>query len=215
MKRMMGGAALLATMMVVTPLHADAQQGGRGRRAQTMDRPGGGVEMLMRQRDRLQLTEDQIEKLDQIRAEMTKQRSAHQAEMAEFRSKVAAGQMDREELRAIMEARRESSEAMRAQHKQRVDAVLTEAQRDSVAQWQARAQAFMRGRRSGLRDGARLDRGMRGEMRRGMQRGMRGEMRPGRGHGRGDGMGHGMRGGMDADTLDGVEPGEAGGGPPA
>ena len=67
MKRMTSGAAILAAVMILAPLHGAAQQGRRAQRGQAMGPRGGGVEMILRQRETLELTDDQVRQLDQIR----------------------------------------------------------------------------------------------------------------------------------------------------
>ena len=47
MKRTMGGAALVAAMMALAPMHADAQMGPRGQRGM-MPRAGGQPGMMRR-----------------------------------------------------------------------------------------------------------------------------------------------------------------------
>jgi Spy/CpxP family protein refolding chaperone len=126
--------------------------GGRGLGA-AMRGEGPGVESVMRMRDRLELTDEQIERLDAIRQEAVERRTAHQAQMAELRSQVLAGEMTREELREQVEARWEASEQVREAQRARVDEVLTDAQREELEELGAQARAFRMGRRSGLRQG--------------------------------------------------------------
>lgn len=169
MKRTMGGAALLAAVMAVAPLHADAQQGPRGQRGAAMGPRGAGIELIMRQQERLELSEDQMKRLDQLRQEAVQRRTAHQAQMAELRSKVAAGQMEPGALRDQARAMRESAMEVQKQQRERVEGVLTEAQKERVQEWGARARAFQMGRQSALRGGqGRMAPGM------GPQRGLRG-----------------------------------------
>lgn len=212
MKRTMGCAALLAAVVTVAPLHLDAQQGPGGRRGMAMGPRGAGVEMIMRQRERLQLTEDQVERLDAIRREAVQRRAAHQTQMAELRSRVAAGEMEPGELREQAQAMRQGAEEIQRQQRERIEAVLTDAQKETLQEWGARARAFQMGRQSALRGGGRggmgpgMGPGMRpgraprggawqgfdGGMRQRWAPGMRG--RPGMRRGPGDGMGFGPPG---------------------
>jgi len=207
MKRMTSGAALLAAVMALAPLHIAAQQGPRGQRGQAAGPRGAGVEMILRQRDTLQLTDNQVKQLDQIRQEGVQQRYARQAEMAELRSKVLAGDLKMEDVRAQAEARRTAAEELQQAQKERVDAILNDAQKQKIQEWQGQARAFRMGRMSAMR-GARQ--GMRSQ--RGFQRGQRGFQRPGaRGFRRGPGdgmdgmggpgMGPGMFPGMGPDGM--------------
>lgn len=118
---------------------------------------GGGVgaqnvEAIMRARETLALTEDQISQLDAIRREIVAERSAERAEVDELRSQLAAGQIRQSELMAAQEARADAREARRADVQARVDAVLTEEQRASVERLQVRAQRAG-GRRPGFGPG--------------------------------------------------------------
>ena len=151
MKRTMGGAALLAAVMALAPLHVDAQQGPRGQRGMAMGARGGGVEMIMRQRDRLELTEDQVKRLDAIRQESVERRTAHRALVAELGSKVRAGEMEASALREQMQSMREGAVEVQKQQRERVEAILTDAQKETLEQWGARARAFQMGRQSALR----------------------------------------------------------------
>ena len=154
MKRTMGGAALLAAAVALAPMPVDAQVGPRAQRGMAAQEGGPGVEMILRQRERLELTEAQVAQLDKIRQELVAQRTAHQAEMAELRSKVRAGESEPAALREQLQARRDSAQQIRAQQQERVQAILTDAQKDSLQSWSDRARGFQMGRRSALRGGA-------------------------------------------------------------
>lgn len=168
MRTTMSAMAVAALIAMTVPTDAVAQRGPRGDRGPGMA-PGGGVEMLMRMRTRLELTDEQVERLDAIRRESVERRAAHRAEMDELRSQVAAGERTREELREAMEARREAARAMRDAQRERVEAVLNEAQLQQVEVMRARMEGFRRGRAAG-------ERGMRG-----MRGGHRGPGGPGGG----------------------------------
>jgi hypothetical protein len=195
MKRMMSGTVILAAAMVLAPLHIAAQQGPRAQRGQAAGPRGAGVEMILRQRETLELTDDQVKQLDQIRQEAVERRTAHQAEMSEMRSRVRAGTATPEELRTQMEARRTIAETMQQAQRERVESVLSDAQKEKLQQWQGQARAFRMGRMSAMREGMRgarqSARGMR-EFQRG-QRFQRPGMRNFRGFGPGAGA-QGMRG---------------------
>lgn len=221
MKRTMGGAALLAAMVALAPLQVDAQVGPRGQRGM-MPGPGGqagmmpgpgeqqgmmagprraGVEMILRQRERLELSEDQVRQLDQIRQEAVARRTAHQAEMAELASKVRAGQMEASALREQMQARRDAATEIQTQQRDRVEALLTDAQKEKLQEWGGRARAFQMGRTSAMRGfaGRAPQPGFRG----GFAPAMRQRFAPGaqgmRGFRRGMGMGPGF--GPPLDTI--------------
>lgn len=169
MKRIVGGAAILAAVMVAAPLQAVAQRGYLPMRAMMGDSiRGPGVEMILRQREQLELTSNQIEQLERLRQETVQRRTAHRAQMDEMRSKVRVGDMKVEELRAAAEAQRTAAVEVRKQQQERIDAVLDDAQMQKIEQWRGQARAFrmgrmsaMRGQRQGMR-GGRGGRGFRG-----------------------------------------------------
>src|SRR5262245_34495158 len=63
---------------------------------------GGGVEHLMRLRSELKLKDAQYRQLNEIRGQQVQR----EQEMIEMRSRMAAGQLDREEARAQIDERR-------------------------------------------------------------------------------------------------------------
>ncbi len=117
----------------------------------------------MQMRERLELTEEQIADLDLIRREAVERRSAEATELAELRSRLAAGQIERSEMMAWMEERRDASEGVADERRARIDGVLTEDQLASLAEMRGRPGAFARGR-MGIRGGGgfRGPRGFRG-----------------------------------------------------
>ena len=178
MKRTMGGAALLAALVALAPMQLDAQAGPRGARGQAMGPRGAGVEMILRQKERLELTENQVKQLDQIRQEAVGRRTEHQAQMGELRSKVHSGQLEPDSLWKQVEARRQVATAMQEAQRTRVEGVLNDAQKQQLEQWTGQARAFRMGRQSALRGG----------------QGFGPSMRGGFGPGMGGGTGPGMRG---------------------
>lgn len=163
-KTTMGGAVILAVMLAGAGTGLSAQQerapGARAEartdRVGRLARGGGapGVEGILRMRDRLELTDDQVARLDALRSERVQERAAISSEMAEVRSQLRAGTLDRAEARGrrsdAAEARRASAEQARAE----VESLLTDDQRATVQQLQAQRRAFEAGRRSGMRDRA-------------------------------------------------------------
>ncbi|MBM4183528.1 MAG: hypothetical protein FJ207_04785 [Gemmatimonadetes bacterium] len=71
---------------------------------------GQGIEAIIRARETLELTDAQIQQLDAIRREMVAQRTAEQAEMAELRSRLAAGQIRQSEVMGAREDRQAAAE---------------------------------------------------------------------------------------------------------
>lgn len=174
MKSMTSGAAILAAMMAVTPLRVHAQQGARaGARAGDGPR-GAGVEMILRQRERLELTDQQVRQLDGIRREAVQRRTAHQAQMEELRSQVLAGELEPEALRDTVQSRRQAAADVVKQQRERVEAILNDQQKQQLEEWRGQARAFRMGRTMGMR-------GARGGMmgRQGFRRGGMGMRGPG------------------------------------
>jgi Spy/CpxP family protein refolding chaperone len=200
MKRTMGGLIVLAAMTALSAPDLAAQRGPRAQ--QGFGNRGGraGVEMIMRMRAELELTEGQIQELDAIRQEVVQRRSAHQAEMAELRSRLQAGEIEREAVRDAMEGRAEAMQEAADRERERIEAILNETQRETLEEMAPRTGALARRGRAGPRaDGF----GMRGGGPRGARmfrpgmRGSRGGFSPGPRQGFAPGFGPrapGMRG---------------------
>lgn len=188
MKR--GAAMSLAVAAVVTLGVGDAvAQDEDGRRGW---RGGVDVEAVMSMRDRLELTDDQIQQLDAWRGERVAVRNEERAQMEELRSRLRAGQIQRSDVMAHMEERREEMRARQDASRSRLEGILDESQIGAYDGIVRERRAFARGRASaqrGNRDGFRGRRdGVRGG--RGAVRGGRGAVRGGRGAVRG---GRGVR----------------------
>lgn len=136
MGRIRGGAAVFGTLMVLGAAGAEAQ----------------GVEGIMRARDRLELSEDQLSQLDEIRRESVQRRTAEMAQLQELRSQLDAGQIRRSEVMAFMEDRREERQALAERQRERVEAVLTEAQLETLQDMRRARRAGVGGRPGGRRD---------------------------------------------------------------
>jgi Spy/CpxP family protein refolding chaperone len=163
-KTTMGLAVILAVILAGTGAELRAQQRSPGARAEARvdrvermtPRAGApGVEGVLRMRDRLKLTDDQIARFDALRGERVRERTAVSSEMAELRSQLRAGTLDRaearERMREVADARRASAAEARAE----VESLLTEDQRATL---QSQRRAFEAGRRSAMREGARSSR---------------------------------------------------------
>ena len=177
------GALVLAMLLGVGALELNAQQ-NRGMRGAPNLRQGNlrqfrgpgvfgkpsfnrappsGPEQIMRMRDRLQLTDEQINQLDDIRRENVQRRTTAMAEMAELRSQVTAGQINRSDVMSSLQARREEGQAM-AKPGELVMSILTDQQRAILGEAKTRS----------LRARSGNARGMRGRGGRGGPRGPRG-----------------------------------------
>jgi hypothetical protein len=150
--RNLGGIALAVWIAVgAAEAHAQSRGGDAGPR-----RTGGmDVEAVMALRDRLELTDDQLTALEELRAARVVERSAQAAEMAEMRSRLRAGQIPRSEMMAFIEGRREASAGVADERRAQIEAVLDETQRESLGAFRDRGRSFARGRSSERRDGMR------------------------------------------------------------
>ena len=155
MKRMLGGAALVAAVVALAPVQVDAQRGPQGQRGMMNRQAQPGVEHLMRMQEQLELSQDQIDDLDAIRQLVVQHQTSRQAEVAELRSQVMSGQLDRADMRDSAESRRNASEAFSDDIRTRIEAILTDAQKEELGDMMGRARAFQNGRAS-------AQRGMRG-----------------------------------------------------
>lgn len=130
---------------------------------------GPSPEMVMSLRDRLELTEDQLQALEELRSEWVAERSARRAEMEEMRSRLRAGEIDRDEIRTWMQDRRSGAADEAEGRRARLEAILDEDQLRTLNDIRVR-RAEMRGRRGAIRGGRP---GMRRGGRPGMRRGGR------------------------------------------
>lgn len=111
------------------------------------------IEAVMAMRERLSLTDDQIARLDDLRAESVERRSAAQAEVAEMRSRLAAGQIQRSEMMAFIEDRQAQAGDVREEQRARLESVLDATQLETLLEARGRTRAFARGRASARRGG--------------------------------------------------------------
>lgn len=152
-KRITYGAFALLTISALGSHDVAAQTPEEGRRVTR----GPAIESIMSMRERLELNDAQLSTLDRIRAERVQDQSARQAEMAEMRSRLRAGEIRQSEMMAFLEdradARRNDAGGLRAE----VEAVLNEDQIEMLDDLRTRSRAFVRGRTA-----ARGERGVRG-----------------------------------------------------
>ena len=99
---------------------------------------GSRVEAILRMSERLELTEDQIAQLDEVRRESVARQAEQGARMAELRSRLAAGQARRSELMEAMEEHEDANRAFAEERQEYVDSVLTEAQRAELEELRPR-----------------------------------------------------------------------------
>lgn len=131
---------------------------------------GPSPEMIMSLRDRLELSGEQLGALEELRSERVAERNARRAEMEEMRSRLRAGEIDRQEMRTWMQDRRSQSAGDMEAGRERLEAILDADQLRTLNDIRVR-RAEMRGRRGAMR-------GPRGAMRAGRPGATRGG-RPG------------------------------------
>lgn len=145
MRTTKGGMLALTALMLIgaNDIHAQA---ATEQDAPPALRRGVDVETVMSMRERLELTEDQIAALDEIRREAVQRRTAEMAEAVEMRSRLRAGQIRPSEMMAFMEERRDANQGgVAEQRRERIASVLDEAQLETLQTLRVRG-AYMRGR---------------------------------------------------------------------
>ena len=119
-----------------------ARRAVMGREARQLRSRALSIELIMRARDRLELTDDQLSQLEAMRAEGVRIRNAAAAEAAELRSRIAAGQVEPAAAReARREAVRERLDAADAGNptvrlRESLQEILSEEQLESITNWQ-------------------------------------------------------------------------------
>ena len=157
---------IAASAFAVVPAHAqDTGADDQSVREETVRLPS--VEAIMAMRERLSLTDDQIGRLDDLRAESVERRSMAQAELAEMRSRLAAGQIQQSDLMAFIEDRRATSGDLREEERSRLEGVLDAEQLESLQELRIRGRSFAAGRSSARRGGRNGMRSGRGTIRSG------------------------------------------------
>ncbi len=106
-----------------------AQGATMGWRGPQRPRPGMGIERIMRMRDALELTDDQVTRFDELRREVLERRLERRGQMAELRSEVAAGLVEREEVREQVISLRDGMRETAEQRREQVMAILTDEQK--------------------------------------------------------------------------------------
>ena len=152
MKMMTGGLLVLATVLATGAADLAAQQGRRGPQMRGgQGRQEGGVESIMRLRESLELTEDQVSQLEAIRRENVQRRTAEMAQTTEIQSQYAAGLIRRSDVMAATEDRQDASQDQQGQQRERLQSILTEAQQESLNGLRRQNRASAGGRGSGAR----------------------------------------------------------------
>lgn len=103
--------------------------------------PAVDPEGLLRQRERLELTEQQTAQLRAFREQAVQSRQRRTAELLELRSRMRAGELSREEFRRQLSQRRASERTGAEESRERILEVLTEQQQQRLQQGRREALA--------------------------------------------------------------------------
>lgn len=161
-------ALLLVAAAAVAAEHAEGQRrGNMGMRAR-----GAGastVEYALRRAEALELTEDQVTRLEALRVGVVAERSANAARLMELSSEVRAGITERGAIRDELAALREAGATNRGNLRDQLGEILTSDQQEELrralrrAAWQNRHGTIPRvDRQRGPWRGRGLDRNRRG-----------------------------------------------------
>ena len=176
--RAAGATFAAAAVMAVAVPDLSAQRRGSAPRTAIGTNP---VELSLRLAERLELTQEQQDRLEAVRVGILEQRAAHSAKLMSLKSEVRAGIQERGSTREELAAIREEAEAGRNALREQYDGILTDEQKTELRQMTRRA-AWRQGAVR-ARTGTDRWRGTRG--RPGMDRGRGMPGRPGMDRGRG------------------------------
>ena len=176
MKMTTGGLLVLAMFFATGMTGVTAQQGRRGPQMRGADgRQDGSIESIMRLRESLELTEDQVSQLDAIRRDNVQWRTAEMAQTTEVQSQYAAGLIQRSDVMAVMEDREVAARGREGQQRERLQSILTEGQQESLNRLRRQNRTFAgQGRGGRGRAGAGFGGDRRSQQRRGAFRSDRG-----------------------------------------
>jgi len=186
---------------------APGPEGAAGPRREQAGGRGHPARMVLRLRQQLQLTDEQVQKLQALQdapaprmneADMLRARAdlleATQGDGNAARARAALDRLSalrNERLIAGLRQRQEARAVLTSAQKTRLDNLRSDLRRRGVARGMGRGDRALRGRGMGRGMGPATGRGMRSGMRPGMGPGMRPGMRPGMGPGPRRGMGPG------------------------
>ncbi len=145
MRRLSSAVTVAVMMTALGPLESTAQRGRSGSRGPAAGVPGEGVELVMRLRDRLDLTEIQLEQLEEIRRQSVARRSAARAEMQDLHSRMRAGELEGGVMPDLMAERREQVEATVEEHRELLSQILTAEQQEQLEELRREGRSLRRG----------------------------------------------------------------------
>ena len=163
MKTMMTiGVALAATLAGASDLAA--QRGTRGGPGGAGGLPAPPVERLMVLAEELDLTETQLDELDALRQAQLARRQERSNERLRVQSELAAGLLERSEIRELMQGGRAAARANAEAVQEQLAGILTIDQREQLLELRTQSMRHRRGMQSrGGRGQGMRGRGMRGQ----------------------------------------------------
>ena len=152
--------AITAALLFLITIQVSAQQPRARRPMEGRGGHGGPVgmsqgpspiETALRMKTELKLSEAQVSQLEALRNEVVAQQQAQASKMIDVRSRVAAGLIQREEVRKEFEANRETLHKSADQRRERFQKILTDEQRTQLRERAHHHQ--MMGRKQHMRRG--------------------------------------------------------------
>ena len=171
MKRM-GGIAILLAIMAIP---AQAQRPGRMRGPAGPDEIGNrerardlSADAIIRQRESLNLSEEQVERIKEAQEADRAVRDAQRLETREMRDRLRDEEITREEFREELQSRRSSTMDGRRAHREALEGILSDEQRSQMRELRTRVNRGQRARggragRTGFRDRGQGPRGPRAQ----------------------------------------------------
>ena len=149
MKRMGGIAILLA----ITAIPAQAQRAGRTRGPAGPDEIGNrertrdlSADAIIRQKESLNLSEEQVERIKQAQEADRAVRDAQRLETREMRDRLRDEEITREEFREELQSRRSSTMDSRRAHREALEGILSDKQRSQMRELRTRVNRGQRAR---------------------------------------------------------------------
>ena len=141
--------AVVATLAIAAPELAAQRGGPRQGAAQRAPAGTNVVEIALRLAERLELTQEQRDQLESVRAGVLERRAAQAARMMNLQSELRAGIRERASVREDLAGIREEAVAIRNTLREQSDGILTDEQKTELRQLARRVswrQGISRGR---------------------------------------------------------------------
>ena len=160
MKRMGGTAILLAIMAIPAQAQRPERMRGPAGPDQIGNRERGrdlSADAIIRQRESLNLSEEQIERIKEAQAVDRAARDAQRLEAREMRDRLRDEEITREEFREELQSRRSTTMDGRIAHREALEGILSDEQRSQMRELRTRVNRGQRARggraeRTGVRN---------------------------------------------------------------